>query len=248
VLNVVQYRADFFFQLVSLSLNLGSALLGLVVIFRQTDELAGWSQNELIALVAVQFMVLGLIGLVIQPSMGQLMQGIRLGTLDFLLMKPADSQVLASVSKVNVASLANLMAGLVVLTLALIRLGDSVSMGEAAVFVVVLLAGTLIIYGFLLMLSTCAFWFVRLDNILVIFETMFGTAGSWPVTMYPQWMRMTLTFIIPVAFAITIPAQTLTGRMNATSVLGTLALAVAFTLVARWFWRFGLKHYTGASA
>jgi len=40
----------------------------------------------------------------------------------------------------------------------------------------------------------------------------------------------------------------LTGRIT----LETLALATAFAiglvLVSRWWWRFGLKHYSGASA
>ena len=104
------------------------------------------------------------------------------------------------------------------------------------------------ILPFLLLLSTCAFWFVKLDNILVIFNTMFDGAGSWPITIYPGWMRVSLTFVIPVAFAITIPAQSLTGRLPPGVALGAVALAVGFTATARWFWRFGLKHYTGAAA
>ncbi len=141
-------------------------------------------------------------------------------------------------------------AGIGVLAFALVSLGGSIGLAEAAGFVVVLLAGLVIIYSFLLLLSTCAFWFVKLDNILVIFNTMFDGAGSWPITIYPGWMRVSLTFVIPVpvAFAITIPAQSLTGRLTPGVALGAVALAVGFTVTARWFWRFGLKHYTGASA
>jgi len=47
---------------------------------------------------------------------------------------------------------------------------------------------------------------------------------------------------------VTIPAQSLTGRLTTVTMLGTVLLAAAFTVAARWFWRFGLKHYTGASA
>ena len=248
ILNVVQYRADFFFQLISLVISLGTAVFGLLIIFGQTNSVGGWSQDDLIALIAIQMLVRGLIGLVIQPSMQRLMEGIRMGTLDFMLTKPADSQVLASVAQVNIASSANIVVGLGVLIVSLVRLGSNISIGEALLFALVLSAGTVIIYSFLLMLSTLAFWFVRLDNILVIFETMFGNAGSWPITIYPGWLRVSLTFLVPVAFAVTIPAQSLTGRLTTVTMLGTVLLAAVFTIAARWFWGFGLKHYTGASA
>ena len=53
---------------------------------------------------------------------------------------------------------------------------------------------------------------------------------------------------MPIAFAVTVPAEALTGRLT----VETLALAAGFALllflVTRWFWRFGLRHYSGASA
>jgi ABC-2 type transport system permease protein len=248
VLNVMQYRADFFLQLLSIAISLTTALLGLQVVFNQTSEVGGWGQTDLIALIGIQMLVRGLISLVIRPSMGLLMEGIRLGTLDFMLTKPADSQLLASVAQVNVAATADVAAGSIVLGIALSRLGASIGATEAIAFVVVLAAGLVIIYSFLLLLSTCAFWFVRLDNIMVIFNTMFETAGGWPITIFPGWLRMPLTFVVPVAFAVTVPAQSLTGRLSPLLALGAVTLAVGFALFARWFWRFGLRHYTGASA
>lgn len=90
--------------------------------------------------------------------------------------------------------------------------------------------------------------FISLLNVLKIFNTMFGNAGSWPFTIYPGWLRITLTFLVPVAFAVTIPAESLTGRLDATTAVGTLLLAALFFAGARMFWRYALRHYTGASA
>jgi ABC-2 type transport system permease protein len=66
-----------------------------------------------------------------------------------------------------------------VLGTALVRLGEKVGGGEAAVFVLMLVAGRLIIYSFWLILATLSFWFVRVENILVIFQSMYE-AGRWP--------------------------------------------------------------------
>ena len=46
--------------------------------------------NDLLVLVGIHFFLTGLIGMVMRPSMEALMEGIRLGTFDFLLTKPAD--------------------------------------------------------------------------------------------------------------------------------------------------------------
>jgi ABC-2 type transport system permease protein len=248
LLNIMQYRSDFFISLLNVVITLGTQLLGLAVIFGQTEDLRGWTRDDLIVLIGIHMLVGGLLGLVIRPSMQALMEGIRLGTFDFVLTKPVDSQLFTSVQKVAPQSTTDMLFGLGVIIVGITRLNEDLSAGSVLLFPVMLLAGTVIIYSFMLFLSTLAFWFVRLDNVLVIFQTMFGNAGSWPITIYPGWLRTTLTFFVPVAFAVTIPAESLTGRLDAPTALLTLALAAIFFAGARWFWRYALRHYTGASA
>ena len=246
-LNALQYRAEFFVQLVQSVVGLGTALAGIAVVFGQTAQLAGWSRDELVALVGVFVLVRGLIDVVIRPSMERLMEGVRLGTLDFTLTKPADSQLLVSVRQVEIWRLVDVVLGAAVLAFAVVRLGERIGVERVTAFVLMLLAGIAIIYSFLLILSTLAFWLVRLENILVIFLSMYE-AGRWPVGIYPPWLRITLTLLVPVAFAITIPVESLVGRLHWTTLVATLVLATAFLLFSRWFWRLGLRHYTGASA
>jgi ABC-2 type transport system permease protein len=73
-------------------------------------------------------------------------------------------------------------------------------------------------------------------------------AGRWPVGIYPGWLRLMLTFIVPVAFAITVPAEAMTGRLTWPVLLGAVALAVAMLVGSRLFWRLGVRHYSGASS
>ena len=164
-----------------------------------------------------------------------------------LLTKPADSQVLVSIQRVEIWRLVDVLISLPVLGTALVRLGAQLGLLDTVVFAVTLLCGGLIIYSFWLMLSTCAFWFVRVENIQVIFMSMWQ-AGRWPVSIYPAWLRTVLTFLVPVAFATTVPASAVSGRITDASLFGTIALAVAMLLVSRWFWRVGIKFYSGASA
>jgi ABC-2 type transport system permease protein len=97
------------------------------------------------------------------------------------------------------------------------------------------------------MLTTCSFWFVRVENILVIFQSMYE-AGRWPIGIYPGWLQISLTFLVPVAFATSVPAEALVGRLSPLTLVWVVLLAVVMLAVSRWFWRVGIRHYSGASA
>jgi ABC-2 type transport system permease protein len=248
LLNLVQYRAEFIISLLNAGINLLTQIFALSVIFNQTSDLMGWTSNDLLVLIGIHFFLTGLIGIVMRPSMEALMEGIRLGTFDFLLTKPADSQLLASAQVMAPQAVTDVVVGLGVIGYGVSQLGVTLSLADLGLFLIMLVAGLVIVYSFLLLLSTCAFWFVKLDNILVIFQALFGNAGRWPVTIFPGWLRAFLTFAVPVAFAVTVPAQALTGQLDLGPGLLAIGVAVVFFVAARVFWLFALRHYTGASA
>jgi len=179
--------------------------------------------------------------------MQRLIEAVSEGTLDFTLTKPADAQFLVSIQRVEIWKLTDLVLGAGVLVFALVRMGTRLDAVQAAGFAAALAAGGLIVYSFWLMLATLSFWFVRVENILVIFQSMYE-AGRWPVSLYPRWLRFSLTFLVPVAFATTVPTQALSGRLTGRTLLGAGALAVLLLVVSRLFWRAGVRRYSGASA
>ena len=241
VMGETAYPANFVAHLVDAALELGTALAGLALVFAHTTTLAGWRADELIALVG------GVIGLVIQPGMEQLTEAVLDGTLDFTLAKPEDAQLLVSVWRVEIWKMIDIGLGLAVLGIGLARMGQRVGLVDAVAFAAALLAGSVIVYSFWLILATTAFWLVRIENILVIFQSVYE-AGRWPVSIYPAWLRFALTFIVPVAFAITVPAQALAGRLTWPLLGGAAAFAAALFIVARMFWRTGVRRYSGASS
>ncbi|CAA9258973.1 MAG: Efflux ABC transporter, permease protein [uncultured Chloroflexi bacterium] len=247
VLSELEYRVNFYIQLLRSAIGLTTGLAGLSIVFGHTDTLWGWRQPELLALLGVYFLGSGLIGLVIQPSMQRFMEDVRQGTLDFVLTKPEDSQVLVSVRQVQIWKVVDLLLGVVVIGIALVQLGEAVGFWQAVSFVVALLSGATIIYAFWLMLATLSFWFVKIENILVIFQSMYQ-AGRWPVGIYPLWLRSTLTFVVPVAFATTVPAEALAGRLTPETLAGSVALAAVLLVVSRRVWSIGVRQYAGASA
>jgi ABC-2 type transport system permease protein len=66
--------------------------------------------------------------------------------------------------------------------------------------------------------------------------------------VYPTWLRYSLTYLVPIGFAITVPAEAVTSRLEWTRVAVALGFSVVLFAFTRWFWRFGLSRYSGASA
>ena len=246
-LNELQYRANFAVQVFQSTIALATGLAVIGLVFSQTTSLNDWTQPELLTVMGVHILMGGVIRTAIQPNMERLMTDVREGTLDFILTKPEDSQVLVSIREIKIWQAVDIVIGLVVLAVGVGQLDATIGIGQAVGFVVALLLGASMIYCFWLILTTGAFWIVRMDEIHELFDGLYQS-GRWPVTIYPSWLRVSLTFLVPIAFAVTVPAEALTSRLTP----ATLALAAGFALVlfvaTRWIWRFGLQHYSGASS
>lgn len=247
IMGEIQYRVNFFVQLFEALIALGTGLVALSLVFSYTDTLAGWSQAELLAVMGVHILMGGVISTMIQPNMMRLMNDVQQGTLDYMLTKPEDSQLLVSVREFRFWKLVEVAVGAVVLVWALQQLKGQIGLAQAAAFITALILGALLLYCFWLMLTTSTFWFIRVGDLLEMFQSMYQ-AGRWPVGIYPPWLRLSLTFLVPVAFAITVPASALTERLTPQVLLGAAALTLAALLLSRLLWRAGLRRYSGASA
>ena len=242
----LEYRTNLVMDLVQTLVIIVTSVGAILVLFSYTDVLNGWSLGAMLVLLGCFYLIQGFGELILAPSFEKFMEHVRLGTLDFALLKPVSAQFLVTLRQFRVTNLAQMGLGGVVIAVGLGRL-PSVGISEGLGFVVALACGFGLIYALLLALSTLAFWFVRVDNLMALYWA-FLDAGRFPVDIYPGWLRVTLSSAVPIGVAVTVPAQVITGRLDffglAALVVGTL---VAFQL-ASWFWHVGLRSYAGASA
>lgn len=246
-MNELQYRANFVVALFQSLLALGVALVVLKLVYSHTTELNGWSEAELLCVLGIQILMGGVIHAAIQPNMERLTDEVRDGKLDYPLTKPEDAQLLVSVREMRIWQTVEVAAGTAVLIVGVARLQAAVGIGDWLMFGALLLLGAVMIYCFWLVLATGAFWVVRMWFLAELFEGVYQT-GRWPIGIYPDWLRYSLTFLVPIAFAITIPAEAITSRLQWSTVLTAASFAVVLLAFSRWFWRRGLRRYSGASA
>jgi ABC-2 type transport system permease protein len=241
------YRANLVVEVVGMAIEVSTSLAAVLILFTYAGDLNGWTLPEMLVLLGVFYVLSGASDVVFYPSMTRLMEHVRQGTLDFTLLKPADSQFLVSLRQYQIVPVTQILLGLLVIGMGIARMGERVTLGDGVAFVLALGCGVVLIYAVLLVLATLSFWFVRVDNIMVIFGS-FMDASRFPVDVYPGWLRITLSSVIPVGLAVTIPAEAIGGRLGRLGLAEILIGALAAAAFARWFWRQGLKNYTGASA
>ena len=246
-MNELQYRVNFFLQLFQSLLAIAISLISLWLIYSHTSSLHGWTSAELLIVMGVFTMMGGVIQATIQPNMTRLMDEIQQGTLDFTLTKPVDAQLVCSVREVAIWQSVDVLTGLILVGIGIGRLQSQTGVAQSLAFLGVLALGGLMVYCFWMILTTLAFWVTSMWHLVELFQGVYN-AGRYPVGIYPGWLRYGLTFLVPVAFAVTVPAEALTGRLTWQTLGGAVALAIGLLALTRLIWKLGLRRYSGASA
>ena len=241
------YRAD---TLVSILLNLmwlGWELLGLSIIFSNTETLGGWGFGELIALLGVFRLINTLMIALIWPNTEKFNQSIRDGSMDYTILQPVNSMFLVTFSRITVWRIWDLVLAIILIVVGITKSGDVTTPLSTLTFILLTVSGAVVIYSLWIVLIALTFWFTKFDNNVTILQALMD-AGRYPVTVYPVWLQIIVTFIIPIAVATTVPLQALRGELDLPRVSLFFVIGIAAFLVASRVWKAGLKRYSGASS
>lgn len=245
--NELEYRLNFWSNLGMSLFWLFSAAFSVRVYFIHAESIAGWRYEELLIVMGLFFTMNGYRQMVLEPNLSRMSEYVRLGTLDYILTKPLDSQFLVSFRNLGIYTLGDPLLGLGLVGFALWRLGRAPSAADLLQFALLLVAGAVLLYSLNLTIQTLTIWLVSLREADTIVQGVLET-GRFPVTFYQGWLRAFLTFVIPVAFMTTFPAQALLGRLAPWVTPAALLLAALGLVAASWFWRYALRYYSGASS
>jgi ABC-2 type transport system permease protein len=241
------YRMDTFVNILLSLLGLGWELLSLSIIFSNTKQLAGWGPGELISLLGVFHLVNALMQILIWPNTEKFNSSVRDGSLDYTFLQPANSMFMVTFSRMTIWRVWDIGLGVVLIVTGINMSGGHPSLPSLISFMLLSVSGSLILYSLWIVLIAATFWFVKFDNNVTILQALLDT-GRYPSSVYPFWLRMIVTFIIPIAVATTVPMQALRGELTGGQVLLFLGVGAAAFLAALWFWKAGVKKYSGASS
>ncbi|MEH2064839.1 MAG: ABC transporter permease [Nostoc sp.] len=241
----LEYRVNFFITTLSSLGNLAGSLFGLFLFYRTGYTFSGWSWEAALVVLGIFTILQGFSTTFLASNLNRIVRHVQEGTLDFILLKPIRSQFWLSTHTFSPWGLPDLIFGSIIIGYAGKRLGvgiDGYLLGALP-----LLFSLVILYSLWFMLGATSIWFVKIYNATEVLRGLLE-AGRYPIAAYPTAYRFFFTFIMPVAFLTTVPAQALLGRSEISWFIGAAILAVVLFLASTWFWRFALRFYTSASS
>jgi ABC-2 type transport system permease protein len=241
------YRADMLVNILMNLMWLGWELLSLSIIFSNTTTIGGWGLGEMIALLGVFRLVNALMFALIWPNTEKFNASVRDGSLDYTLLQPVNSLFLVSFSRMVIWRVWEIILAGVLIFAGITLSGSTTTPLYILYFVLLATSGGVIIYSLWVVMIAFTFWFIKFDNNVTILHALLE-AGRYPATVYPTWLRLIVTFVVPIAVATTVPLQSLRGELAAWQVLAFLAVGAASVWVAATVWRAGIKRYSGASS
>ncbi len=241
----LEYRINFVVSVISSLGGLVGSLFGLFLFYRTDYTFEGWSWDQALVVLGIFTILQGISATFLVPNLNKIVGHVQEGTLDFVLLKPISSQFWLSTHTVSPWGLPDLFFGAIIIFYA----GGHLEISPVAYLALLppLLLGVVSLYSLWFILGATSIWFVKIYNVTEVLRSLLE-AGRFPVEGYPAAYRVFFTFIIPVAFLTTVPAQTMIGRSETTWLLGSALLAALLFQFSRWFWAFALRFYTSASS
>lgn len=247
LVQALAYRVEFLVSLVIALFWAVFTLAPLYIVFSHRSEIGGWTFERSLIVLAFFVMQKALLEGFVAPNLMQIVEHVRQGTLDYVLLRPADAQFLLSFSRFSFPKLIDFTGGVLLFGYALYATGHVPSVLEALACLTLLLSGTVILYAIFTLVVSTAFWLVRVDNLAFVLDAIFD-AGQFPVTVFRGTARAVLTFVIPVGLMTTYPAMALLGLLDVTGMLTALGIAMGFFALARFVFTLAISKYASASS
>lgn len=242
----MQYRSDFLVDGAAGLIKAGASLVPILLVFGHRDEVLGWGPWEASLVIGLFLFMQALLAGLVEPNLGEVVEAIRLGTLDLVLLKPADAQLLVSLRRVQPAAIWGVFAAGCVIGTSLYNLPPPSPL-DVLLALVMLTSGLIAMYGLWILAICTSFYFVRVDNLRFLLWSV-SDAGRWPLTVFGRPIQALLIVVIPVGVITTFPAMALRGTWSWPVIALGLATALGFTVVSRWAWHRSLASYTSASS
>lgn len=173
-------------------------------------------------------------------------QQILAGKLDDTLLKPVPSLFMVSLGSCNPLWLVQSLLGGVILVAGVISLDHTPLFSAWAGWIWLLAAALVVTWATRVLVASVTFWAPAFAP-----DVLYGSAwqfGRYPVSLYRQPVRFMLTWVFPIGFIATLPAQALTQGVGLPVLLGGVVVAGVAFAITRFTWQAGLRRYTSATS
>ena len=245
-----EYRVSFFLGLFANFITYFLIYISYWIITNKLHGIEGWKFEDLTILYGISLLTYAVAGTLLWYTVYNLSSLILKGTLDVLLTRPMGIVKQLICYRFGDTFLAQILVTMIFLGIALYREKELFSGIKLLYLFLILISGICLQMAGMLVVGAISFWTLKSEEIGEIFYYQFRNLTQYPLGIFPGIIQVMLTFIFPWAFINYYPSLLLLNKADGMfeRICGYIAplVGVVALLAALKFFRYGLRHYSGA--
>lgn len=240
------YRASFFISLVLMSIWVLAYGTLIEVIFYHTKTLAGWNKGQVFIVMSFYYFIQNISEIFFKDNFEHFGETVRRGELDFKLLKPVSTRLLASFWEIRFDHAASIIPTILLFIHGLNNLPTVLSLPHLGLGVAMMSISLILYFSILSMIATLTFWIERNDTFNVLIFNI-SQLSRYPRPIYTAIVGKILTFGLPLALIASIPAEIALSISTPFLVYYFVGITLVFYVASRIMWNVGLRNYTSAN-
>lgn len=242
-----EYRFNFIMDIILSGLAIFSDFMITLVILSNFKDMAGWNLGEIALIYSIIEGGWGIFRL-FGEGLHRFQELTLSGRFDVLLIRPVSTVKQVMLQKFQFRRLGVIGQAVGVGIMGALYAGMA-SPGFFVIYCILIVLSALLIFSVNLILSAIAFWTIRNEDILALASYSMRTAAYYPLNIYADFVKIVLTFIVPMATAAYYPMSYLSGKTDSIFALIAPVLSlIVFMPLSFWLWKQGEKHYSSTGS
>ena len=243
----LEYKTNILIDLITAIFSLIGSIFLLSIFFQNNGNIGGWQFEQALIIQGIYTILNGITNTWFNTNLTEIVKHIREGTLDFVLLKPIDSQFFISLKKITPSGILEIILGFCLLVFCIKINQINLSFSFLSLSLITIVCSICILYSLWFFISTTTIWFVKTWNATEVLRS-FLYIGRFPLNSFSFSLRIFFSVFIPIAFITTIPSEVFLGLFQFWKILLEVFVAMVFLLTSRKFWLFALRYYSSASS
>ena len=244
----MEYKMNFVFEIFIDAIYYGSLFFFFKIIFQFTDQLGDFNQDAIMIFLVTMYIADSLYVLFLGGNVFEINNNVKSGDLDFILLKPINSQFFISCRYVNTHAIISIF----ILTMLLIKLtytyhGNILLITNFIFYMLSLVLGMFIFYSFEFMIACLSFWFRNFSYAGWLAGELIKYSRR-PDSIYNRWFRKILLTIFPMAMICSVPSRILIFGLDIKLFVLQFFISAVFLWLTTMIWKKGLLRYESASS
>ena len=245
----MQYRVGFLLDVISTAVVTGMVFITFAFVIARFGNIAGWSLGEVGFIYGMVEFSFGLMDMIFSGFDPQNFgRQVRLGRLDQVLLRPINVTLQIFGSEFILRRVGRIAQGLVIFLIALQMTDIQWTTTKIIYLPVVILSQVLFFGGLFIIGATITFWTYESIEVINIFTYGGAEMMSYPMNIYPDWMRKIFTYFLPAIFINYFPALFFLDKPDPLNypfyvIFLSPGIGIGIFRIGLIFWRYGLNQY-----